>query len=56
MCDSDHWTILLAIHEGGMLAGVAHKGPFERIHIEMFLRRNLVSVLDYCSPSFMILT
>lgn len=45
MRDTDHWTILPAVYKGGMLAGVVHKGPVERLHVEMFLKRNLVRLV-----------
>ncbi|KAG0146410.1 hypothetical protein CROQUDRAFT_521020 [Cronartium quercuum f. sp. fusiforme G11] len=41
--ENDCWTILPAVSEGGMIAAITVKGPVEQIHVEMFLKRELVS-------------
>ncbi|KAG0148870.1 hypothetical protein CROQUDRAFT_369258 [Cronartium quercuum f. sp. fusiforme G11] len=41
--DSEHLTLLPAVTEAGMIAGTVYKGAVERVHVEMFLKRHLVS-------------
>ncbi|KAG0139275.1 hypothetical protein CROQUDRAFT_700304, partial [Cronartium quercuum f. sp. fusiforme G11] len=43
--ENDHWTILPAVSEGGMIAAITEKGPVECVHVEVFLKRQLVSGL-----------
>lgn len=44
--DKDHWTVLPAVCEGGMIAGVVIEGPVERVHVELFLARDLLPVMN----------
>ncbi|KAG0149209.1 hypothetical protein CROQUDRAFT_653759 [Cronartium quercuum f. sp. fusiforme G11] len=48
--ENDHWTILPAVSEGGMIAAMTAKGPVERVHVEVFLKRQLVSGLHSLIP------
>lgn len=49
--DKDHWTVLPAVCEHGMIAGVVIEGPVERVHVELFLARDLVSAVCCSSPN-----
>ncbi|KAG0138963.1 hypothetical protein CROQUDRAFT_22792, partial [Cronartium quercuum f. sp. fusiforme G11] len=49
--ENDHWTILPAVSEGGMIAAMMVKGPVEQVHVEMFLKRQLLPVMNpYPAP------
>ncbi|KAG0145705.1 hypothetical protein CROQUDRAFT_93565 [Cronartium quercuum f. sp. fusiforme G11] len=45
VCESKHLTLLPAVTEAGMIAGTVYKGAVERVHVEMFLKRNLLPVM-----------
>ncbi|KAG0145576.1 hypothetical protein CROQUDRAFT_30310, partial [Cronartium quercuum f. sp. fusiforme G11] len=45
------WTILPAVTEGGMIAAMTCKGSVERVHVEMFLKWDLLPVMNpYPAP------
>lgn len=49
--ENDHYTILPAVCEQGMIAGTVIKGPVERVHVELFLARKLLPVMNsYPAP------
>lgn len=45
------WTILPAVAECGMIAAMVFKGSVEHVHVEQFLKRNLLPVMnEYPEP------
>ncbi|KAG0140531.1 hypothetical protein CROQUDRAFT_53111, partial [Cronartium quercuum f. sp. fusiforme G11] len=53
--ESKHLTFLPAVTEAGMLAGTVYKGAVERVHVEMFLKRNLLPVMNKFSSQHLVL-
>ncbi|KAG0151344.1 hypothetical protein CROQUDRAFT_36901, partial [Cronartium quercuum f. sp. fusiforme G11] len=47
--ESKHLMLLPAVTEAGMIAGTVYKVAVERVHIEIFLKRHLLPVMN-CFP------